>query len=151
MDLTAEQNQDGSLPQVLVGRKRAGKPVVSVHCSKWGVKFCWLGHPHGFFTHNINMQRFKGSGRFCGSWFMVSWSQLLFYSLNRYSAPSTLYFDEFWCGRLEVNSETSRKTHWNLKSELLTINLLKHLQYFISPHQHFQILNWQFWILYLFE
>ena len=40
--------------------------------------------------HQINRQRFKWSGHFYGSWFMVSRSQASnFHSLNRYSAPRT--------------------------------------------------------------
>ena len=43
---------------------------------------------------------------------------------------SALFFDELWYRKLEVNSETGRKTLWNLKIELLTITLRKPFQFF---------------------
>ena len=76
--------------------------------------------------HKIKMQRFKRSGHFHSHWFMVSRTQGF---LSYYLFPKSLfrtyyfkyapYFDELWCGRIEVNLEKGRETAGYLKTELL--------------------------------
>ena len=124
---TPEHNQEASLPLVLEGRKLTWKSrVLNVRSEN----FCWLKHPGKHLTHNIKMQRTESSGHFHGFdlWFLSVKCFPKFQLLNRYSEARTscllFFFEELWCGRLEVKLKTGRKTHRCLKTELLKTEIV---------------------------